>query len=123
MPARQNKAEQELRHESTWEIDAGEAELVRETPDLLVTVANEREAVFARLRECRKRYPKLHLVIEPTGGKVVIAVAAALHIAVTRVNARQLRDFARRLGWLKKSDRSMPGCCAVTRNGPADAHR
>jgi transposase len=87
-------------------IDASKAELVCQTPDLLVSVANEREAVFARLREWKKRYPKLHLVIEPSGGqeRLLLAAAAALQIAVTRVNARQVRDFARGLGWLEKSD-------------------
>jgi transposase len=88
-------------------IDAGKAELVCQTPDLLLTVANEREAVFARLREWKKRYPRLHLVIEPTGGqeRMLLAAAAALQIPATRVNARQVRDFARGLGWLEKSDR------------------
>lgn len=88
-------------------IDASKAELVCQTPDLLVSVANEREAVFARLREWKKRYPKLHLVIEPSGGqeRLLLAAAAALQIAATRVNARQVRDFARGLGWLEKTDR------------------
>lgn len=88
-------------------IDASKARLVCQTPDLSVTEANESKAVYARLREWKKRYPKLHLIIEPTGGheRVLLAAAAALQIPATRVNARQVRDYARGLGWLEKTDK------------------
>lgn len=88
-------------------LDAGKAHLVCATPDLVVRVKNERDAVYARLREWWKRYPNLHLIIEPSGGqeRLLLAAAAALKIPTTRVNARQVRDYARGLGWLEKNDR------------------
>jgi transposase len=88
-------------------LDAGKAHLVCATPDLVVSVKNEREAVYAQLREWQKRYPNLHLIIEPSGGqeRLLLAAAAALKIPATRVNARQVRDYARGLGWLEKNDR------------------
>lgn len=88
-------------------IDASKAHLVCQTPDLLVREQNEPKAVYARLREWKKRYSNVHLIIEPTGGheRVLLAAAAALDIRATRVNARQVRDYARGLGWLEKSDK------------------
>jgi transposase len=87
-------------------IDAHKVHLVWQTPDLLVREANKPQAVYARLRELKQRYPKLHLIIEPSGGqeRMLLAAAAALQLPATRVNARQVRDYARGLGWLEKSD-------------------
>lgn len=87
-------------------VDAGKAHLVYQTPDLSGRVMNERKAVLAQLREWKRRYPGLHLIIEPSGGqeRVMMAAAATLQIPVSRVHASRVRDFARGLGWLEKND-------------------
>src|ERR1700712_3098521 len=88
-------------------IDAAKAEYVCRTPERSVTVPNERKAVVKQLKEWKKNYPRLHLIVEPSGGyeRLLLAVAAEEQIPISRVNARQVRDYARGLGWLEKTDK------------------
>jgi transposase len=87
-------------------VDAGKADYVCRTPERSLTVPNERKAVVKALQEWKKKYPQLHVIVEPSGGyeRLLLAVAAEQQIAISRVNARQVRDYARGLGWLEKSD-------------------
>jgi transposase len=87
-------------------IDLSKAECVCRTPERAMSVPNERKAVSQQLQAWREKYPRLHLIVEPSGGceRLLLAVAAEQQIPVSRVNARQVRDYARGLGWLEKSD-------------------
>ncbi len=54
------------------------------------------------------------VVIEATGGyeRAVVCALQGAGIAV-RVNPRQSHDFAKSMGVLAKTDKSMPACCAT----------
>jgi transposase len=62
---------------------------------------------LAALAERLRRQPPQLIVLEATGGLQVrvAAMLAAEGFALAVVNPRQVRDFARALGWLAKTDR------------------
>lgn len=67
--------------------------------------ANDAEGIAALVERLRALKPKL-VVLEPTGGleRDVVAALAIAALPVLVVNARQIRDFARGLGLLAKTD-------------------
>ena len=70
-------------------------------------VKNEVRCVRRTLEKWKRGHPGLHIVCEPSGGyeRVLISVAHALKIPISLVNARQVRDFARSIGRLEKTDK------------------
>lgn len=68
--------------------------------------ATDAAGLAALVGACQQHPPTL-VVLEPTGGyeAPVVAALAAAGVPVAVVNARQVRDFARALGRLAKTDR------------------
>jgi transposase len=68
--------------------------------------ANNEDGMSKLIAKLRKKHPTL-IVMEPTGGyEIPVAGAlAAEDIPVAVVNARQIRDYARAVGKLAKTDR------------------
>src|SRR3954447_5327525 len=83
------------------------------------TIDYDAEEVTALVERLLPLEPTL-VVLEATGGlegRIAGALAAAgLPVAV--VNPRQVRSFARALGWLAKTDRLDEGDRALRRGGP-----
>jgi transposase len=74
--------------------------------DEAFSVARDAEGLAALVERLSARRPKL-IVLEATGGfeQVVAASLAAAGLPVAVLNPRQIRDFARALGRLAKTDR------------------
>jgi len=88
-------------------IDVAKAQLdiaVRPSAEQWVA-ANDEEGVAALVARLRAVHPTL-VVLEATGGRElpVAAALAAAGLAVAVVNPRQVRDFARAVGQLAKTD-------------------
>lgn len=68
-------------------------------------VANDEDGIAALVADMTTRQPRL-VVLEATGGheRAVTAALAAVGIPVAVVNPRQVRDFAKAMGQLAKSD-------------------
>tara|TARA_R110002096_G_scaffold169222_11_gene340792 strand:- start:15 stop:971 length:957 start_codon:yes stop_codon:yes gene_type:complete len=68
--------------------------------------ANTPAGLRGLLGELKKLSEPIHIVCEPTGGyeKALLEFCFTHHIAVSSVNARQVRDFARAAGQLAKTD-------------------
>ena len=79
-------------------------------PGLPTAVANAKPALTRWLRLLVRRAglqaPHLHLVCEATGGceRLLVAACQRLGVAISVVNPRQVRDFARAQGRLAKTD-------------------
>jgi transposase len=75
-------------------------------PDGSQEVRNAPEAVRVYLTKLRQAHPAVHVVCEASGGceRLLVRTAQMLHIPVSCVNPRRVRDFARGLGWLEKTD-------------------
>lgn len=70
-------------------------------------LANTLAAISQWLIALKNQYPRLHIIAEATGSgyqRALIAAAAAHQIALTLANPRQVRDFARGIGRLEKTD-------------------
>lgn len=76
-------------------------------------VANQEEAIPELVTRLRTLQPKL-IVLEATGGLEIPAVTAlaAERLPVVVVNPRQVRDFAKAVGRLAKTDRLDADCLA-----------
>lgn len=76
------------------------------TAALAARYATDATGLAALVAVCQQQRPAL-VVLEPTGGyeAPVVAALAAAGVPVAVVNARQVRDFARALGRLAKTDR------------------
>ena len=89
-------------------IDVAKAELVVaiHPTNEQRTVANDERGVRTLVERLRNVSPSL-IVLEPTGGYELLAVAAlvAAALPVVVANPRQVRDFARGTGQLAKTDR------------------
>jgi transposase len=74
--------------------------------DLATTVANSDTGVAELVREFRARRPSL-IVLEATGGyeRLVAVTLALAQLPVVVVNPRQVREFAKALGQLAKTDK------------------
>jgi len=74
--------------------------------DQVWRVAQEAERISALARQLQEEKPRL-VVLEATGGyeTPVVAALGAAGLPVAVVNPRQVRDFARALGKLAKTDR------------------
>lgn len=86
-------------------VDVAKLSLAIQFPDRLWSTANTPAAHTALIAEL-KRLGAVHVVCESTGG-YERALVLALHtagIAVSAINARQIRDFARACGRLAKTD-------------------
>lgn len=88
-------------------VDVAVQALQCDGPDGKAEVRNEPKAVRTYLSRLQRAYPTLHVVCEASGGceRVLVAAAHMLGVAVSCVNARRARDFARGLGWLEKTDK------------------
>jgi transposase len=87
------------------DVAKGWLDVASSTEERVVRFANDDAGVAALVVDLRDRAPRL-VVLEATGGHEQL-VAAALDVAglaVAVVNPRQVRDFARALGQLAKSD-------------------
>ena len=78
--------------------------------DQAFTLTNDRDGwrqLAARLRKFRKTHGVIHVICEATGGyqDALVALLQEEQIAVSVVNPRQVRDFARSRGILAKTDR------------------
>lgn len=89
-------------------IDVSQAQLdvAISAPQETVQFPNDAEGIDALCRWCRKRRP-VCIALEATGGLEIEAVTAlaAAGLPAAVVNARQVRDFAKALGRLAKTDR------------------
>ena len=81
-------------------------ELASEPTGLQGTFPNTPDGIAALLAQCQAQ-PVALLVLEATGGYETAAVVALAHagLPVIVVNPRQVRDFAKALGRLAKTDR------------------
>lgn len=70
------------------------------------TVSNQPDQLHPWLAQCRSEHPNLHLVCEATGRHhhALQAAAAKAGVPLSVLNPRQVRDFARSLGRLEKTD-------------------
>ena len=89
-------------------IDVAKAELVvavRPSGERW-TVSNDERGVRTLVERFRREVPEL-IVLEATGGYELLCVAAlaAVALPVVVVNPRQVRDFAKAIGQLAKTDR------------------
>lgn len=85
-------------------LDIAQAELiVCAAPGRTRSIANQPRALRSWIQSLPSN---VHLVCEATGHhtRALLAVAHAHHVLVSVVNPRQVRDFARSLGHLEKTD-------------------
>lgn len=75
-------------------------------PGLPARIANAKPALTALLKTLRKRELPVHILCEATGGceRLLVAACHAAGVAVSVLNPRQVRDFARARGQLAKTD-------------------
>ncbi len=68
--------------------------------------ANNLAGIRSLLKELSKTNQNIHVVCEATGGyeKQLLSLAFESDVAISRVNPRQVRDFARAKGQLAKTD-------------------
>jgi len=87
-------------------IDVAQATLQCDSPTSALEIKNHPLSIRAYLKTRLKEHGGLHLICEATGGleKPLVALAHALQMPVTVANPRQVRDFARSLGRLEKTD-------------------
>jgi len=86
-------------------VDVAKLSLAIQFPDRLRSTANTPAAHTALIAEL-KRLGAVHVVCESTGGyeRALVLALHAAGIAVSAINARQIRDFARACGHLAKTD-------------------
>jgi len=86
-------------------VDVAKLSLAIQFPDRLWSTANTPAAHTALIAEL-KRLGAVHVVCESTGGyeRALVLALHAAGIAVSAINARQIRDFARACGRLAKTD-------------------
>jgi len=86
-------------------VDVAKLSLAIQFPDRLWSTANTPAAHTALVAEL-KRLGAVHVVCESTGGyeRALVLALHAAGIAVSAINARQIRDFARACGRLAKTD-------------------
>lgn len=67
---------------------------------------NKKSGIARLFREAAQLPGVLHIICEPSGGyeKLLIKMAHELGVAVSAINPRQIRDFARAKGQLAKTD-------------------
>jgi transposase len=87
-------------------VDVAVQTLQCDGPDGALEVCNQPQAIRAYLSRLQRSHPQLHIVCEASGGceRALLAAAHMLGLAISCVNPRQVRDFARGLGWLEKTD-------------------
>lgn len=70
------------------------------------TVANEAKALRRFAQQCKKSGPQL-VVLEATGGyeRLLVYALAEVGVPLAVINPRQVRDFARAMGQLAKTDK------------------
>lgn len=75
------------------------------TEELIASFDNNEQGAGELLQALSKLSPEL-IVVEPTGGyeRMVVAAMASHRLPVAVVNARQIRDFAKAMGILAKTD-------------------
>lgn len=91
-----------------WGIDVAQAELVvaeAESTATVTTVSNS-PAGYETLRKLFAQQPVQLIVLEATGGyeRGIVAALGAVDLPVVVVNPRQVRDFAKAMGRLAKTD-------------------
>jgi transposase len=71
-----------------------------------VEIVNHPRVIAPLLKALRKTYPGLHLIFESTGGceRALQATAHSLGMAFTQVDPWRVRNFARSVGILEKTD-------------------
>lgn len=86
-------------------VDVAKLSLAIQFPDRLRSTANTPAAHTALIADF-KRLGAVHVVCESTGGyeRALVLALHAAGIAVSAINARQIRDFARACGHLAKTD-------------------
>lgn len=86
-------------------VDVAKLSLAIQFPDRLRSTANTPAAHTALIADL-KRLGAVHVVCESTGGyeRALVLALHAAGIAVSAINARQIRDFARACGHLAKTD-------------------
>jgi transposase len=72
----------------------------------LFRISNTAQAIKAKLLKLQEELPKLFLVVESTGKyhAVLFRVATELSIPIAIVNPKRIRDFAKGVGQLAKTD-------------------
>lgn len=77
-------------------------------------IANETDAIAALVERFVAQPPEL-IVVEATGGyeRAVVAACGAAGLPIVVVNPRQVRDFAKAMGLLAKTDRIDAGVLAL----------
>lgn len=86
-------------------VDVAKLSLAIQFPDRLWSTANTPAAHTALIADL-KHLGAVHVVCESTGGyeRALVLALHAAGIAVSAINARQIRDFARACGRLAKTD-------------------
>jgi transposase len=70
-------------------------------------VANQERELREAFKKLKGQFPKLFLVVESTGKyhALLYSVATELEVPVAIVNPKRIRDFAKAIGQLAKTDR------------------
>lgn len=86
-------------------VDVAKAELAIQFPDQRWSIANTPEGHAAFIAKL-KAHPTAHVICEATGGyeRALVLALHATKIALSVINPRQIRDFARACGKLAKTD-------------------
>jgi transposase len=86
-------------------VDVAKVSLAIQFPDRLWSTANTAAAHTALIADL-KHLGAVHVICESTGGyeRTLVLALHAAGIAVSAINARQIRDFARACGRLAKTD-------------------
>lgn len=88
------------------DIAQGHLDLFGPLPGLPARIANDKKALSRLLKQLRA-YPGVQIICEATGGceRALVQACHQAGVAISVLNPRQVRDFARAQGRLAKTDR------------------